>query len=247
MEFSCGWRWVIAIVLLCVSAAAKVGPGDGQVQVLVYANAKVHGSVMDQAGIEVVRIFRASGIELTWVNCSGRRLGSDCRNLLGNDKLILNVVPRGKTAGESVYGDAFLGADGTGRYADIFFDRISEVHDQYGIDESRLLGAVAAHEIGHLLLGLRAHTWLGIMAPKWTGESLRQVGMGRLLFTPEQAARMKGRIRGYSAVAGYGVTGDPAIEKIEDSPADQSYASALCLRPAGSYAYAGCERPVLQR
>jgi hypothetical protein len=247
LEFAWEWRWGIAIVLLCASAAAQVGSGDGQLPVLVYANAKVRGSVIDQAGIEVVRIFRAAGIEVRWVNCFGRDVGKDCQNLLDIDKLILNVLPRGKTAGESVYGDAFLAEDGTGKYADIFFDRISEAHHENGIDESRLLGAVAAHEIGHLLLGLRAHTWLGIMAPKWTGESLRQMGMGRLLFTSEQAARMRGRIRGYTSVAAYGVAGGPSTEKMEDSPGDRSYASALCLRSGGSYAYVGCERPALRR
>jgi hypothetical protein len=238
MEFAWVWRRVIAIILLCASAAAKVGSSDGQVRVLVYANAKVRGSVMDQAEIEVVRIFRAAGIELRWVNCFDRDVAKDCQNLLGNDKLILNVLPRGKTAGESVYGDAFLAEDGTGKYADIFFDRISEAHDQYGIDESRLLGVVAAHEIGHLLLGLRAHTWLGIMAPKWTGESLRQMGMGRLLFTSEQAAQMRGRIRGYNSVAGYDVADGASTGKMEDFPGERSYASVLCLRYGGSYTYA---------
>lgn len=245
MEFGWGRRWTVAIVLLCGSAVAEVG-ADGQVRVLVYASARVQTAVVDQAGVEVVRIFRSAGIELHWVNCLERHAESDCRNLVDREKLILNVLPRGKTAGESVYGDAFLGEDGSGKYADIFFDRIREAHDEDGIDESRLLGAVAAHEIGHLLLGLRAHTWLGIMAPKWSGESLRQMGMGRLLFTPEQAARMKERVRRF-IVPIEDVEVGTSSAKTKGFPADQSYTSALCMRVAATYAYASCERAALQR
>ena len=238
MEFGWGWRWAVAIVLLCGSALGEVRAG-GQVQVLVYDSARVRTAVVDQAGVEVVRIFRSAGVELRWVTCSGRNAESDCRNLLDKEKLILNVLPRGKTAGESVYGDAFLGEAGSGKYADIFFDRIREAHDEDGIDESRLLGAVAAHEIGHLLLGPRAHTWLGIMAPKWSGESLRQMGMGRLLFTPEQAARMKGRVRSFTAPIEDVEVGSSSSAKTKGFPADQSYASALCLRPIPTQAVRG--------
>jgi hypothetical protein len=246
MEFGWGRRWTVAIVLLCGSAVAEVGT-DGQVRVLVYASARVQTAVVDHAGVEVVRIFRSAGIELHWVNCLERNAESDCRNLLDKEKLILNVLPKGKTTGESVYGDAFLGEDGSGKYADIFFDRIREAHDEDGIDASRLLGAVAAHEIGHLLLGLRAHTWVGIMAPKWSGESLRQMGMGRLLFTPEQAARMKERVRSFTVAIENVELGTSSSAKTKGFPADQSYPSALCLRVAATYAYASCERAALQR
>src|SRR5262249_16089412 len=116
-----------------------------------------------------------------------------------------------------------------------------------GIDEARLLGAVAAHEVGHLLLGLRAHTLWGIMAPRWSGEALRQVGMGRLLFTPEQAARMRGKVRGYSAADTYIEAVGSSLGKREDFPADRSYISGSCLQLAPSYAYPGCERLAMQR
>ena len=245
MEFGWGWRWVVAIVLLCGSAVAEAG-ADGQVRALAYASARIRTAVVDQAGVEVVRIFRSAGIELRWVNCSERNAESDCRNLHDKEKLILNVLPRGKTAGESVYGDAFLGEDGTGKYADNFFERIKEAHDENGIDEARLLGAVVAHEIGHLLLGLRAHTWLGIMAPKWSGESLRQMAMGRLLFTPEQATRMQVRIRSFIMPTEDVEVGASSSAKTEGFPADQSFSPALCLRVAATYAYTGCERAALQ-
>jgi hypothetical protein len=58
-----------------------------------------------------------------------------------------------------------------------------------------LLGTVAAHELGHLLLGSHAHSSIGIMTPHWEPETLRRMNMGGLLFTREQASRMQERIR----------------------------------------------------
>jgi len=191
MEFTRGWRLAVAIVLLCASATAE-GGSQQQVQVLVYDHARIPAGLLEQAGREAVRIFKAAGIELQWANCSGA--GERCPTQSDRDKLVLNVIPKGKTASESVYGETFLGRDGKGSYADIFFTRIEQVHRESGVTESRVLGAVAAHEIGHLLLGLGAHSWLGIMAPRWSSEQIRQLEMGRLLFTPRQADRMKGWI-----------------------------------------------------
>lgn len=202
MEFSFGRRWAVVIVLLCASGAAEAS-GDWQVRILVYDKARIPLTVMEQAGREAVRIFRTAGVELQWVNCPDRGAEDECRVLKDNAKLIVNVIPRGKS-GESIYGDAFLAEDGTGRYADIFFERIEAAHHECDVNESRLLGAVAAHEIGHLLLGLRAHSGLGIMSPSWSSEQIRQVGMGTLLFTPEQANRLRARTNRNMLARNYG-------------------------------------------
>jgi hypothetical protein len=199
MGFTFKRQLVGTIVLLCLGGATAVSEADAQVHVLVYDNARVSARVMEKAASEAGRIFRSAGVELLWINCSSRANAADCRSTASSRELVLRIVPRGKSAGESVYGDAFLAEDGTGKYADIFFDRIASAHRDFGVNESRLLGAVAAHEIGHLLLGLKAHSWLGIMAAMWESDSLRKAEMGTLLFTREQAARMRGRMTGHNA------------------------------------------------
>lgn len=198
MRFTRQWQLVVVIVLLCASATAEMG-GDERIRVLVYDHAGVPASILEQAGREAVRIFRDAGVELEWVKCPGDGTAADCRNLDHRYRLILNVLLEGKTVSDSVYGDAFLGEDGTGEYADIFFGPIDEAHHERKISESRLLGAVAAHEIGHLLLGLRAHARLGIMSPRWSSEQIRQVGMGTLMFTREQAHRMREHVNRYAS------------------------------------------------
>jgi hypothetical protein len=109
---------------------------------------------------------------------------------------MLNIVPEGKTSSDLVFGLAFLDKDGSGRYGDVFFNRVAAAQRAFGADVSQLLGSVAAHELGHLLLGSHAHASSGIMSAVWTGDVLRHMEMGVLLFTREQASLKRTRIRG---------------------------------------------------
>ena len=93
-----------------------------------------------------------------------------------------------------VFGEAFLGEDGSGKYADIFFNRVMAASATPELDTAQLLGAVTAHELGHLLLGSRSHAAIGIMQPVWEKDCLRRIWMGSLLFTREQAQAMQRRI-----------------------------------------------------
>jgi hypothetical protein len=114
---------------------------------------------------------------------------------------VLHIVPTGKTSSDLVFGLSFLGEDGDGKYSDVFLDRIEETRRASGKDLSRLLGTVAAHELGHLLLGNHAHSLAGVMTPIWKEKTLRYADMGCLLFTREQAALMRTRLEA-GAVAG---------------------------------------------
>jgi hypothetical protein len=104
----------------------------------------------------------------------------------------LHIVPDGKTSSDLIFGEAFLGEDGTGKYSDVFFSRIAKAVDKTNV--ANLLGAVSAHELGHLLLGTRSHSLMGIMEPVWANESLRRIGMGTLQFSQEQSQLMKRRL-----------------------------------------------------
>jgi hypothetical protein len=199
MEFTFRRRLILTIVLLCVSGTAQVAEESARVRVLIYDNARVSASLLEQAGLETTRIFRSAGIILVWINCTERVDGSACRSMARGKELMLRVVPKGQSAGESVFGDAFLAADGSGKYADIFFDRIASAHHNFGVNESRILGAVAAHELGHLVLGLGAHSKTGIMSPVWTNDLIQKAERGSLLFTPEQAMCIRKRM-GQSAL-----------------------------------------------
>lgn len=196
MGFTGGWKWEAAwIVLLIGSVCGEVETTAAQVRVLVFNDARISMEAVAQGGVEAIRIFRAAGIELEWVNCSTEKSINECRVTPGGKELVVRIVPGGKTSNDSVYGEAFLGGDGRGKYIDISWDRIGQAHRDRGVNVAELLGAVAAHEIGHLLLGLHAHSWIGIMTPVWDEETLRHVGMGDLRFNREQGLQMRERMR----------------------------------------------------
>jgi hypothetical protein len=188
MGFSSGWRLVLGSVLLWGSVAAAQDRNSG-ITVLVNDSAGVNPSVLRKAEREAGRLFASAGIEIQWVNCAKT---DECRRILGPKEFVLHIVPGGQTRSDFVFGEAFLGEDGRGQYCDVFFDRLQRT--QGDVNLAALLGAVSAHELGHLLLGSHSHSGIGIMEPRWGQQGLRSIGMGRLLFTPEQARSMRNRI-----------------------------------------------------
>ena len=184
----------LAVVLLCMwtSTAASAQPNAQHFTVLVHNSARVAPSVLRQSEFEAHRIFRAAGINVDWIECSyGATDQSVCTNVANSLTFNLRIVDNGKTQSDSVFGEAFLGADGTGRYCDVFVNRIEDTTQSLGLNPSRLLGTVAAHELGHLLLGSRAHSSSGLMNPVWTPQNLQKVYTGTLLFSPEQSRLIK--------------------------------------------------------
>ena len=189
-----GWGALVLAALLCGRIAAETNQ-TGQIQVLVYHDARIPAKTLRYAGLEVVRIFRETGITVDWLDCTGRRDSGECKVGPASNQFVLHIVHGGKTSTDSVYGEAFLGEDGEGKYADIFFDRVNRAHFEFGVNLERLLGAVATHEIGHLLLGLHSHSWTGIMVPVWEKQSLRLMQWGHLFFTSEQTGQIRDRLR----------------------------------------------------
>ena len=81
----------------------------------------------------------------------------------------------------------------------MFYDSVEKLHQDWHVSLSRILGNTMAHEVGHLLLGTNAHSQMGIMRPKWQGQELRRVGMGALLFTPEQGRSIQTKLLSLTA------------------------------------------------
>jgi hypothetical protein len=188
--------FLLGASILCWTRLARAHDGN-QAEVLVYNDAHIPASTLETAEMEASRILRLAGVRLVWVNCSPYPVALDkrlCQFVAGTNQFVLRVIPEGNVSMDLVFGQAFLGKNGVGKYADVFFDRIQAAHEQYGTNVPRLLGAVGAHELGHLILGFRAHSWIGIMTPVWEAECLRRMSMGSLLFTREEAARMQSRL-----------------------------------------------------
>lgn len=197
-----GGRWCarfVAIVLLGVNvAASREAKSATEITVLVNNSAGVSAEILTQAKAEASRIFRTAGVEIDWVDCPRAAdivEGDACRRVPGPSDFVLHIVAKGKTSSDLVFGLSFLGEDGAGKYSDLFYDRVQQAHRELGADVASLLGSVAAHELGHLLLGLHAHSYVGIMAAVWNEDALRNMGMGGLRFNRDQAAGIRARIQ----------------------------------------------------
>lgn len=183
------------LVLFCAGVVAATSQAQKtDVTVLVFDDAAAGAVGVGQAGREVERIYGAAGIRLLWIDCSHAPVRDLCRVSSAHNQLVLHIIHNGKASSDTIFGVAFIGTEGWGKYADIFFDRVRQGRRESGVDIPQLLGAVAAHELGHLLMGSHSHSWLGVMTPVWQAETLRAVNMGTLFFTSEQATVMKGRI-----------------------------------------------------
>ena len=186
--------WAVVVSVLLSATLARAQSEGTEVKVMVLDNARISSSVLSKAETEAGRIFRGSNIGIHWVNCLKKGERENCHHAPGANEFMLHIVPDGRTRSEMVFGEAFLGDDGSGKYADIFFNRVQAASGTPELDTAQLLGAVTAHELGHLLLGSRSHSAYGIMQPVWEKECLRRIWMGSLLFTREQAQSMQRRI-----------------------------------------------------
>jgi hypothetical protein len=53
---------------------------------------------------------------------------------------------------------------------------------------------VMAHELGHLLLGINAHSSTGIMRPVWNDDDIVAASKGNLYFTQAQGQILRTRL-----------------------------------------------------
>src|SRR5438445_8615679 len=173
-------------------SSAETG-GAAEITVLLLNHARASRDVISHSEAEATRIFSASGSHLRWVDCSQTLV---CHHVPGANEFVLSIVADGRTSSELVYGVAFLGPGGEGKYADVFLRRVEAAANESGFSEQRLLGAVAAHELGHLLLGTRAHSYEGIMCPVWKKAERQRMEMGSVRCTKDGAMTMMGRRAG---------------------------------------------------
>jgi hypothetical protein len=108
---------------------------------------------------------------------------SSMAGLLGLSNEVMGLAPGSGPARQLVY---------------VFYDRVKELAQRQVVAQARgeivaraggcrILGEMIAHEIGHILLNLPAHSETGIMRGDWDLKDLQDVAYGELLFTKQQS------------------------------------------------------------
>jgi hypothetical protein len=163
----------------------------------VHNDAGVPAGTLRQAEGDAAQVLRKAGITVTWLNCGEKaapRESDACGEASFPAHLHVRVAREPLRVGDKVLGISYLSADGTGCQADLFYERMEELQRSSHANLATLLGHVAAHEVGHLLLGTNSHVAAGIMQAQWTGEKLAGVNLARLYFSPTESARMRERL-----------------------------------------------------
>ncbi len=148
-------------------------------------------------------ILRKAGITAHWLDCP---IAKDQRNPacslpLRPTELVLRILP-GSKASRAVLavdrascGYALRPSNGEpGTFITLFFDCVEKIAETIQGKRGLVLGHLAAHEIGHMLLP-PGHTSRGIMRARLRqGDWLRAV-KGQLIFTSRQAEQLRAGVR----------------------------------------------------
>lgn len=196
----------IALVILLDGSLWGRGTPNGpteekaRVTVSVYNEAAVPGEVLSRAEQAASRIFQRAGIEVNWLNCqvpaASEEASITCREVAFPKHLHLRIVRRSAGLNGEAMGVSFQGEDGIGCFADLFYEPMERLEESDGTNVASLLGQVAAHEIGHLLLGRNSHAVAGIMQARWTADRLTSPALARLVFLDRESQKMKERLLG---------------------------------------------------
>ena len=76
----------------------------------------------------------------------------------------------------------------------VSYGRVDFLAFQWDIERASILGAAAAHEIGHLLLRQTYHSKLGIMRAEFRKEDFQYFNWRHLRFTEEQTQAMRAEV-----------------------------------------------------
>ena len=168
--------------------------GMQKIVVAVFNRAGVPAKTVVRAEAIAAKIYEAAGLVIVWKNCSTEEEPNPKQCGAGNSQveIVLSIEHQGQIGTADVYGVAFLGEDGRGKFCQVFYDRILELHNKGRASDETILGIVAAHELGHLLFGPGAHSDNGIMRAQIQSQNFLTPAFGFHL-TPQQLQKIRER------------------------------------------------------
>ena len=217
--------------------ADNVGASQPGIVVLVYNYAAVSPSTMSRAREKVNRLYREAGVEIEWLDPladSRYRINpaSNPSQRFTVQILIRSRRPsRGPSMPESVMGEA-LPTDDNGGTLSVFYDQMVRVARRHNQPLANILGLAIAHEMGHLLLPVHAHSDTGIMRPEWGADDIRRGVDGALAFTSAQAALIRARVVGAAELMPPTACAPPAVRISTERPTRRAGDPDRDRRPA---------------
>jgi hypothetical protein len=143
-----------------------------------------HGALADAEQL-ATELYHAAGVRAVWTDGHAWTAQPD-----GAFHVDLVLLSRDQLAGryqsDGIAEQVFGTASRPNRRACVFYDRIYDHARLTGSNVTRLLGAIIAHEVGHLLLPAFSHSSIGIMRAHWEGRIVHVPG-----FTADQGMTIR--------------------------------------------------------
>jgi len=142
-------------------------------------------------------ILRDTGLDVVVRHCERAIVPGEpvdaCNEPLKPSELVVRIIDApafNTTLHPDAYGLAYVVPENNrGWLATVFSDRIERAATRLGVDTGTLIGLVAAHEVGHLLLGSTYHAEGGLMRADWSDALLARESQ-RWRFSMGEAARI---------------------------------------------------------
>jgi len=192
------WMGAFLLAATGVSGAEPISSSDTQAEIRarVYDYAGVSPTTLVKAKAVASEVLGAAGARVVWADCQLRAedpaKDAACALPMTPADLLIRVID--KKMADGVSSRDRLGfarhVEGFDWLAAAYFHKALELEKRNLADRSVVLGAIMAHEIGHLLLDDGSHSSQGIMRPLWSKSELKQLAQGRMRFTPEQALKI---------------------------------------------------------
>jgi hypothetical protein len=181
--------------VLTLGCGAGTALGRPAVTIRVVNGDVVEARTLSLAKREASRIFNQAGIDLVWLDCEIGRIDwknpGPCQRERGPAEFWLRIeTRRPKAATDGVLGFTEIDPE-TGASAGIYYPAAVEMAKRCQVGIGEILGAAIAHEVGHLLLGAKAHSTRGIMQASWSQPQFQLIGLGELDFAPDQATLLR--------------------------------------------------------
>ena len=195
-------RTICCLALILAGAVAWTSPSAltaaaswTTITVRVYQTASLPSTLEQRSLTEAETVLRAARVDVRWRSCTGlSRRPATCDAPPEPSELSLRVLREGPTHQYTSFplGDAIVvRRPGDGTLASVDFNHVARVAEAAQTDVAVLLGRVAAHELGHLLMHSSAHAPHGLMRANWTLREVQQNRAADWAFTAWDVAALR--------------------------------------------------------
>ena len=191
---TCRFALILAAAGACTTPASLTAADSPRttITVRVYQIAGVPYALEHRALAEAEAVLQSARVDVSWQECTGPNPSAACHEPRGRSELLL-IVREGADcqAASAPLGEAFLVPGASDGLATVYFSCVAQLATRAKTDVAVLLGRVAAHELGHLMIGTPTHSHHGVMRPFWGPDELRRNRAADWAFTAKDVAAMR--------------------------------------------------------